>query len=365
MTERNQSDWYDLQARSLAALAGDPIISDAEPSGMRTLDTFREEPVQWLIPQYLPKEQITLICGTGGTGKTSVWVSLVASLSSGKRTLFDGTNEYVPDREPQTVMFFSAEDTVENVIKGKLTRQNCIQTNIMTISLSDPAFDQIQFGSEKLRQLIELYRPALCVFDPLQAFIDPHIKMSDRNAMRQSMRSLIEWGKEYGCTFLIVMHTNKQQNVWGRQRMADSADLWDIARCVWMVGDTQDEGIKYLSHEKSNYGKTGKTMLFKNEGGQPTFWQWSDLKDRDYVLQAAQKRDEKKNGSDIDGAIETILCELSDHPEGVKASDLDDLLNVIGYSFRAVKAAKKALRDRKAIEYRKIGMNDGWLVKKT
>ena len=55
-----------------------------------SLDDYQEEEVEWLIPTYLPKEQITIICGTGGTGKTSVWASLVASLSTGERTLFDG-----------------------------------------------------------------------------------------------------------------------------------------------------------------------------------------------------------------------------------------------------------------------------------
>lgn len=328
------------------------------------LDQFHEEPIEWLIPGYLPKEQITMICGTGGTGKTSVWNSLIASLSSGSATLFDGLDRNFSEREPKMCMFFSAEDTVENVIKKKLRVQGAALRNVKTISISDQRFDKIQFGSPYLEKLIDRYRPTICVFDPLQAFIDGKIKMSDRNAMRQNMRCLIEWGKTYGTTFLIVMHTNKQTNVWGRNRMADSADLWDIARSVWMVGDTTEEGIKYLSQEKNNYGKCGRTMLFKNDGGLPTFWNWTDLKDKDYVLMAAQKREDARNRNDIKDAEESILAELSDHPEGSPAKDIDELLEMLGFSARVIRAAKKDLKDRHVIKYVKSGMNAAWIIKK-
>ena len=336
-----------------------------EDLDMPTLEDYPEQPVEWLIPEYLPKGQITLICGTGGTGKTSVWVSLLASLSSGERILFDGFGDYYEDRQPMQCMFFSSEDTVENVIKGKLRKGHARMRNIHTISLNDPRFEKIQFGSKYLERLLDKYRPELCVFDPLQAFIDGKIKMADRNAMRQTMRSLIEWGKTYGTTFLIVMHTNKQLNVWGRNRMADSADLWDIARCVWMVGDADDQGLKYLSHEKSNYGRTGKTMLFRNDDGQPVFKGWSEKKDRDYVLEAAKKRNEAKNGSTLSDVCGAILSELADHPDGMLVADLDELLQQIGYSGYIIRKAKSELRTAGRIEITKKGFGGAVGVKKT
>jgi hypothetical protein len=339
----------------------DPV--DPNDIDIPTLEEYEEQDVEWLIPGYLPKEQITMICGTGGTGKTSVWASLLASISSGKRTLFDGT-EFSPERKPMTVMFFSSEDTVENVIKKKLREQKAVMRNVRTISLSDPRFEKIKFGSKYLEETLKKFRPALCVFDPLQAFIDPRIKMSDRNAMRQNMRSLIEWGKLYGTTFLIVMHTNKQSNVWGRGRMADSADLWDIARCVWMVGDADDNGLKYLSHEKSNYGKTGKTMLFRNDGGHPTFEGWTDRKDRDYVLESTRKRNADKEGSGVNDCCNAILSELADHPEGYDVKELDSLMHAVGYGSWIVRSAKAMLKDGCKITYFRDGMNGPWKVRK-
>lgn len=348
------------------------IYSEVEPEpaeedlNLQTLDQFDEQDVDWLIRGYIPKEQITMLVGTGGTGKTSVWISLVASLSSGDRTLFDGDIEpsFIKKREPMKILFFSGEDTVEHVIKKKLRAQRANMKNIYTISIDDERFDKILLGSKYLERLLAKYKPALCVFDPLQSFLKSGVKMSERNAMRQTMRSLIRWGKEYGTTFLIVMHTNKLLNVWGRNRMADSADLWDIARSVLMVGDTEDEGIKYLSQEKSNYGQTRDTLLFKNENGNPTFHAWSKAKDRDFVMVQTKKRNETSTVSSSDEAKDVIMSELEDHPEGVSTGDLTEMLKEIGFKDWAVQKAKSELKKEKKIVYfRKEALGE-WKVKK-
>lgn len=366
---RNDPGLYDLTARAERQLAkpiaGTFEAEQQEAESLKDLDHFEEKEPEWLVPGYIPRKQITMLCGTGGTGKTSVWISLLASLSSGQRTLFDGyddLNKIV--REPMRCMFFSGEDTVENVIKRKLREQRANLKNITTISLSDPNFEKIQFGSDYLEKQIAFVRPAICVFDPLQSFIDRRVRMADRNAMRQSMRSLVEWGELYDTTFVIVMHTNKQLNVWGRNRMADSADLWDIARSVLMVGDTGEGDLKYMSHEKSNYGATGKTMLFRNEGGNPTFNNWTDLKDRDYVQMDARKRNDMRNQDRHDEIVNAIMSILTEYPEGLAAKDLKEYLRDFGYGINAIERVKSGLKESGRIVYKKSALTSGWVVKK-
>ena len=188
--------------------------------------------------------------------------------------------------------------------------------------------------------------------------------MADRNAMRQCMRCLIEWGKKYHTTFLIVMHTNKLQNVWGRARMADSADLWDIARSILMVGEVDGEDLKYLSQEKSNYGKTRETMLFSNENGNPVFSRWTDLKDRDFVIAETKKRNENKKHNDADDVENMIMSILEEYPEGLLTSDLDSFVLESGYKRWALNKAKSQLSKENKIKYKKEGMDNRWKVKK-
>ena len=66
MTVQDYSDYYDLRARSLKALE-EPIIPEEKDPDLEidSLEDIEEEPIEWLIKDYLPKGQITLICGKG------------------------------------------------------------------------------------------------------------------------------------------------------------------------------------------------------------------------------------------------------------------------------------------------------------
>lgn len=49
------------------------------------LADITEKEAAWLVPGFLPKGQICIMCGDGGSGKTSVWCALAAAISSGNR----------------------------------------------------------------------------------------------------------------------------------------------------------------------------------------------------------------------------------------------------------------------------------------
>lgn len=366
-------DWeaYDWRARA-EEIVNEPIpeyeeyiqANTEDEFEAPTLEEFEELEVDWLIDGYIPRGQITIFCGDGGVGKTSVWASLLADLSAGRPTIFDKLQGVEPHREPMKLMFFSGEDTIEQVIKKKLRQAKANMKNIRSISLSNKNFEKILFGSEYLEGLYAKYKPDLCVFDPLQTFIGEKIKMVDRNAMRAKTRPLIEWGSLYGTASLLIMHTNKQSNVWARQRMADSADLWDIARSVLLMGEADSEGMKYISHEKSNYGPTSKTILFDNKTGLPVVYATTDKKDRDFVMEASKKKNAEKEGSNMQEICNFILSELGQHKEGMNASDLDTLLLDVGYTRWAIRSAKKQLKESSLIKYEKPKeMGGHWIVK--
>lgn len=134
-------------------------------------------------------------------------------------------------------MFFSAEDSLKYTLARRLRKNGANLSRIISLDISDERFQAVKFNSDFLEQLLATYRPELCIFDPIQSFVPADIKMGDRNAMRQCLEPLIGYGDKYGTTFLIIEHTNKQSGVYGRRRIADSADIWDISRSVLIVGD--------------------------------------------------------------------------------------------------------------------------------
>lgn len=257
------------------------------------------------------------------------------------------TEEMVPEdfgaAKPEKVMFFSAEDSAEYTLRRRLRKNGANLQNILSIDVADDRFKLVKFNSPFLEALLKEYRPALCIFDPIQAFVPPEIHMGDRNAMRNCLAPLIGYGEKYGTTFLIVEHANKQSGVWGRKRIADSADIWDISRSVIMAGETNEKGIRYLSHEKSNYGPTASSILYAIDEEVIRYKGQTDRKDKDFVTavdystRQAPQREEAEN---------FILEFLQDGEKEV--SELDDMAAAMSIGKGTLKRAKTQLRqDRK------------------
>lgn len=324
-------------------------ISQNQSINLDDMEQVEESDAEWLIPGYIPKYQITSLAGDGGAGKTTIWCSLAAAISSGQQPFILG--DAIPFKnEASTVMYFSAEDSISITLKRKLRKNNAILKNIKTMDIADDRFARIKFNDPFLESLIAKHRPDLCIFDPIQAFIPPEIRMGDRNHMRNCLAPLIGFGEKYGTTFLIILHANKQSGVWGRKRMADSSDIWDISRSVLMVGETSESGIRYISQEKSNYGPLEKTILYRIEDEVPIFQSFTTKRDREFVSEHTHavhqmpQRDEAK---------EFILDFLRDGEKEV--ADLDGMAKAMGISQNALKNAKTELKKEKKIRTWSVG----------
>lgn len=80
------------------------------------------------------------------------------------------------------------------------------------------------------------------------------------------------------------MHAKKNASSGGRDRLADSSDMFDVVRQVLMVGETDEDGIKYVSSEKNNLTKRHKTILFEQgDHGLPRLVGFSDKDDDAYL----------------------------------------------------------------------------------
>ena len=120
---------------------------------------------------------------------------------------------------------------------------------------------------------------------------------------------------KHGCAALISMHTNKRANVSGRARLADSSDIWDIARSVLMMGRDKNSEKLYLSHEKSSYSAPARTALLHIEQAQvegvttavAVFDSRTDKKDADFVEERRVRTAQTKE--DTAQAILNVLAE--------------------------------------------------------
>lgn len=324
-----------------------------------SLSNVEEKEAEWLVWKYMPKGQINIFAGDGGSGKTTSWCGLAAAVSNGTKVFFEAENPSenpFEERKPQKVMFFSSEDSLEYTLKARLRKAGANLDNIYSASLRDERFSQIKFNSQILKDLIKDVKPALVIFDPIQAFIPPDIQMGQRNAMRNCLNPLIGLGEEYGTTFLIVVHTNKRQGVYGRNRIADSADVWDIARSVLITGIVKDN-IRYLSHEKSNYGEPGRTVLYTIEDGIAVFKEYCDKHDSDFVKERDLSTYQAPQRQNAEAFIMDFL------KNGKKpTAELDEAAKAAGISNATLSRAKTALRERGLMGMKSegYGQNKAW-----
>lgn len=333
-------------------------------SSFHTLADFTEEEVSWLVEGWIPEGQITLLAADGGTGKTTLWCNLVAALSSGRPCLLDPSGV---KREPLKVAFFSTEDSVKKKLKRQLRQAGANEGNILTTDFSSGGGDalrELKLGSDRLREVIANFRPALCVFDPIQGFLPSRVNMGSRNEMRDCMAPLIALGEEFGTAFFILCHTNKRMGASDRSRLADSADLWDVARSVLMMGYTGKPGQRYLSHEKNNYADRQETLLlsFGEDGKlikEGTTWK----RDREFMQEAVTQRSAPQR----EECKAFLLEKLGEHGNSMASKDLEDLAKDAGYSRATIRRAKDELKEGSAIVYKNTGNgnNKVWTVQRT
>lgn len=300
-----------------------------------------EKEVEWLIPGYIPRYGITTIAGEGGVAKTTIWCALVASITSGKPFFMQGNNPPPFICKPENVAVFSAEDSWEYVLKKRLAANGADMDRVLYMGPEDERFADLNFNGELLKGLIVTNKPDLVVYDPVQAFVPENLRMGDRNAMRKCLSPLIGFGETYKTTSIVIAHANKQSGVWGRKRIADSSDIWDASRSVLMVGMVPNgDGLRYISQEKSNYGKLQDTVIFDLHDGAPVFKSYTTKKDRDFVLEDSKVK--HSNTSAVDVAKDFILSALCEHKQ-MKIEELDELAAACGISKSTLKEAKADL----------------------
>lgn len=332
----------------------DPETSiDPNKINLVKVSDIEKEYVEWLVPGYIPKGTITIIGGDGGLGKTSLWCNIASAISNGTPCVLQENNDVLcPYGE---VVYFSGEDDTARVLRPRLEQNGANLDNIKTIPMDDDAFTSLSIGGALIEGIIEARRPMLVIFDPIQQFIK-NADMSKRNDMRQIMTSLSKLGKKYGTTFILVMHTNKRDKIGSfRDKLSDSADLWDIARSVLALGRNQNNE-NFITHEKSSYSIRQNAILYHVENGR-IIRDSSETERMTYVEFMGGKS--KADKTDMRLQCKNVYLDLlSSEKQSVK-KDLEDKLLTMGYAKNMIRQVYNDLIQEQRIEATKTSGGKG------
>lgn len=330
-------------------------ITDEEPAEVETLNLgeVQTESVDWLVPGLIARGEMSLIGADGGTGKGIYYSQMIAAVTTGKK------NDFFPDppKAPGKVLILSGEDDPRKVLRPRLLAAGANLNNVEVVtseSYYSKKGELLTIDSESLRLKIEKMKPDLVINDPLQAFLPPDVQMCNRNEMRGAITPFKSFCAAVNAAGLTVCHTNKKSNVAGRQRLSDSSDLWDLSRCVVMLGYSKADEAVYASVEKNSYAAKPMTTLFEIQGTQvegvktavAVYKGRTDRRDADFVLQKAARPAATK-----DAAKDAILAALEASKLGSMASTQLQaaVLNEVGCSVATYQNARKELTDEKQI----------------
>lgn len=323
------------------------IEAPKKPLNIKFVSSIEESEPEWTISDYIVKNAINILGAPGGIGKTTVECAIAAEVSTGNPCfLSDGRVPFTA--KPGRVLFFAGEDSFAHTLKHRLSVNGANDLNIATVEAGDPSFKDIKFNSNSLIEAIESVRPSLVIFDPIQQFIPPDVNMSHRNAIRQCLTPLIGYAEEYDCTFLISVHCNKKETRSARASLSDSSDIWDIARSVIMMGQTEDPGIVYVSHEKCNVAPLAETVLISLEDGKViprgrTDRRFEDFNGATYERPAPARNEAK-----------SLILDMLEAGKK-KCAEIDSELIAMGISKKTIERAKAELKIEKKIRYTKDG----------
>lgn len=260
-----------------------------------TPDCLENVPIQnvsWLVDGLLPMGEVSLLGADGGTGKGIWQAQLIAYVTAGRTSGFFPQ----PPEKTGSVLLFSGEDDPGKVLKARLTAAGADMSRVMVVT-SDAYFARtgspLCIPDTSFAKYVGKAAPALVIIDPLQSFLPAGVEMASRNQMRSALLPL-----KALCA-----------------RLADSSDIWDIARSVLMMGRDKNSEKLYLSHEKSSYSAPARTALLHIEQAQvegvttavAVFDSRTDKKDADFVEERRVRTAQTKE--DTAQAILNVLAE--------------------------------------------------------
>lgn len=270
-------------------------------------DVEIEDP-KFLWYPFVQSNNITILRGDGGVGKTYLVCALAATVSNNVDTL--AMSGKVLDYG--NVIYFGREDG-DNTIR---TRFSACGGNVDRFFTFSEPFEMKD--TDLLTDIIRTVNAKLVIFDPLQAYIGININMNNANHTRPILEGIRSVAKKENCAILIIEHQNKMTQQKNIYRGIGSADILASARSVLMLGyHPTAEDTRVLLQLKSNTIK-GDPEAFRINTDGSIDWIGSVNVTEEQVAMATGKH--STNSEKKEPVVEVVKAILSENPNGWKGT---------------------------------------------
>lgn len=233
-------------------------------SGLKFYSGVKAMPPEYLWEPYLRKDNLNLIRGDGGTGKTMFAMAIAAAVTRGTCT------ENMPGElhcGPGNVLYYGAEDD-PGECRYRMDMCGCDANKIASPAGKMPTLAD----TDTIRAQIHEIEARLVVFDPIQAFLPSGTDMNRANEMRPLLDGLRNLCREENCTAIFVEHLNKAEKMKATYRGIGSVDITNGSRSVLFVNYHPDApGMRVAMQIKAN-ARHGRPIQFSIDGDGGFSW---------------------------------------------------------------------------------------------
>ncbi|MBA7490754.1 hypothetical protein ES702_01297 [subsurface metagenome] len=221
----------------------------------------------------IPKHGYTMLVGKAKEGKTMLALNIALCLATPIPFLMKrgGLIGLFPVAEAKKTLFLLREN-VDKTIQDFLAKQIAglkkklgkkIEDSLELIKFARPktTYLDLKEGLSELRNLLDTYRPALVVIDPLSRFLT-----SDMNKMETAIKvvnAIDSLGEEYNCAFLLLHHF--------RKRGKEDTELEDVFERITGSGGWRNSYVSCLALERRHKGRSShiKKLSFEFRTHEP------------------------------------------------------------------------------------------------
>tara|TARA_R110000868_G_scaffold312640_1_gene573635 strand:+ start:121 stop:2073 length:1953 start_codon:yes stop_codon:yes gene_type:complete len=182
------------------------------------IEEFKTEPVEWLIPGQVLRGHLTVLQGSPGVGKSTLffhWAKILAD--NGKVSLIGKPED---DNSTLKKRFMAAG----------------IPSNRKVLAIDDRAMRQLPFGIGLLRKQIEHYGAELVFIDAVKSWMPTDLSKQNDGALRECLEPLAKLAQELKVGIVISRHLTKDSSNIDAMARGDGGQAYTaVARCTLMV----------------------------------------------------------------------------------------------------------------------------------
>ena len=208
--------------------------------------------IRWLWPGWIARGKLTVLAGAGGSGKTTLAIGLIGTLTSGGRWPDGGIC-----LEPSNALIWSSEDDPADTLVPRLmaagadlSRVHIIQGRVNGAGEREPFDPATDF--DLLREAVEnIGGASLLLLDPVVNVVKGD--MHRANDVRRSLQAVVDFAEAHGCAVLGISHFSKGSGgASPADRVIGSQAFGALARAVLVAAKQDDTETRVLARAKSN-----------------------------------------------------------------------------------------------------------------